>query len=74
MWFRCLYAREGTDLRAPLRGGASRDELSGILRTGWQQRADRGAEARLASRTREPLVPLSTLKSNPHLEMHTRGG
>ncbi|HEY7789650.1 MAG TPA: GTP 3',8-cyclase MoaA [Vicinamibacterales bacterium] len=74
MWFRCLYASEGTDLRAPLRGGASRDELSGILRTGWQQRADRGAEARLASRTREPLVPLSTLKSNPHLEMHTRGG
>src|SRR6185437_10346837 len=74
MWFRCLYAREGTDLRAPLRGGASRDQLTEILRTGWQQRADRGAEARLASRTREPLVPLSTLKNNPHLEMHTRGG
>jgi cyclic pyranopterin phosphate synthase len=74
MWFRCLYASEGTDLRAPLRGGASGDELLGLLRAGWESRTDRGAEDRLALRDREPLITLDHLKRDPHLEMHTRGG
>jgi GTP 3',8-cyclase len=40
----------------------------------WEQRRDRGAEDRLVSRDRTPLIPLETLRRDPHLEMHTRGG
>jgi cyclic pyranopterin phosphate synthase len=74
MWYRCLYATSGTDLRTPLRSGMSPDGLLGILTSGWSTRADRGAEERLALRHRSPLVPASSLKKDPHLEMHTRGG
>ena len=48
--------------------------LAETLRRTWLERDDRGAEERLAARDRQPLVPLSSLKKNPHLEMHTRGG
>ena len=74
MWYRCLYATTGTDLRTPLRAGASPDDLLELLTREWSARADRGAEERLAVRDRTPLVPASSLKKNPHLEMHTRGG
>ena len=74
MWYLCLYATRGTDLRAPLRAGASREELASLIASAWQTRTDRGAEARLAMRDRAPMIPLSTLKRDPHLEMHTRGG
>jgi cyclic pyranopterin phosphate synthase len=74
MWYRCLYATSGTDLRAPLRAGMSPDDLLELITKEWTVRADRGAEERLAVRDRSPLVPASSLKKNPHLEMHTRGG
>ncbi len=74
MWYRCLYATAGTDLRTPLRAGATRDALLSTILAGWRARDDRGAEERLALRTRTPLVPASSLKKDPHLEMHTRGG
>lgn len=74
MWYRCLYATTGTDLRTALRSGMSQDELLGLLAREWSARADRGAEERLVVRDRTPLVPASSLKKNPHLEMHTRGG
>jgi cyclic pyranopterin phosphate synthase len=74
VWLMCLYARAGTDLRRPLRAGASREDLVQLIRTVWSQRADRGAEERLAVETREPLIPLAALKKDAHLEMHTRGG
>jgi cyclic pyranopterin phosphate synthase len=74
MWYRCLYATSGTDLRTPLRAGMSQDDLLELLGEGWSHRSDRGAEERLAIRDRSPLVPASSLKKNPHLEMHTRGG
>ena len=74
MWYRCLYATAGTDLRTPLRSGMSADALLNVLTSGWSARADRGAEERLAVRHRSPLVPASSLKKDPHLEMHTRGG
>lgn len=74
MWYRCLYATSGTDLRTPLRGGASSDDLLQMISAGWESRSDRGAEDRLALRNRSPLVPASSLKKDPHLEMHTRGG
>jgi cyclic pyranopterin phosphate synthase len=74
MWYRCLYATTGTDLRTPLRAGMSREHLLEVLAKEWTARADRGAEERLAIRDRSPLVSASSLKKNPHLEMHTRGG
>ena len=74
MWYLCLYAARGTDLRGPLRSGAINSELAALIRDTWRRRTDRGAEARLALRDRAPMIPLSSLKRDPHLEMHTRGG
>ncbi len=74
MWVLCLYAQRGTDLRGPLRSGATREELGDLVAGGWGARADRGAEARLTSGERSPLVQINQLKKDPHLEMHTRGG
>jgi cyclic pyranopterin phosphate synthase len=74
LWYLCLYAMEGVNLRDPLREGASRAELSALITSAWQARTDRGAVDRLAERDRMPFVPLTALKRDPHLEMHTRGG
>jgi cyclic pyranopterin phosphate synthase len=75
MWYLCLYATQGTDLRGPLRGGASADELRSIVTAGWRGRDDRGAEDRLALGPRRAFVPVQDLlRRDPHLEMHTRGG
>jgi GTP 3',8-cyclase len=74
VWLMCLYARAGTDLRRPLRAGATQNELRQLISTVWASRADRGAEERLAFEERQPLIPVSALKKDAHLEMHTRGG
>jgi len=74
MWYLCLYATKGTDLRKALRGGAMPDELKALIVPAWQRRADRGAEERLAVVERRPLIQIGELKRDPHLEMHTRGG
>ncbi|HJV55232.1 MAG TPA: GTP 3',8-cyclase MoaA [Methylomirabilota bacterium] len=74
LWYLCLYATRGLDLRGALRAGASRDELLGLIRTTWQGRRDRGAEERLALPERRPLIQIGELRRDPHLEMHTRGG
>jgi GTP 3',8-cyclase len=74
LWYLCLYATRGLDLRGALRAGASRDEMLGLIRSTWQGRRDRGAEERLALPERRPLIQIGELKRDPHLEMHTRGG
>ena len=74
LWFLCLYASAGIDLRGPLRAGASDDDLRRIIEAAWVRRDDRGAEERLANRERGTLLPVAQLKKDPHLEMHTRGG
>ena len=74
VWYLCLYATRGVDLRGPLRGGVSDDTLRELITSVWHARTDRGAEARLSMRDRSPLIPLTALKRDPHLEMHTRGG
>ena len=74
LWYLCLYARRGVDLRKPLRDGASAAQLGDLIASTWTRRADRGAEDRLAARDRTPLIPLESLRRDPHLEMHTRGG
>jgi cyclic pyranopterin phosphate synthase len=74
LWFRCLYARDGMDLRKLLRGGASDESIAAALGSAWAERRDRGAELRAEERERTPFVPISRLRKDPHLEMHTRGG
>ncbi len=75
LWFLCLYAAAGVDLRTPLREGASAEEIKGLISGSWTRRADRGAEdrKRLNSR-RGPLYRIEDLRVDPHREMHTRGG
>jgi cyclic pyranopterin phosphate synthase len=74
LWYLCLYASHGTDLRRPLRAGATVEQLTQLIRATWEVRSDRGAEERLTTRDRSPLIPVERLKRDPHLEMHTRGG
>jgi GTP 3',8-cyclase len=74
LWYLCLYAARGVDLRGPLRGGVSDEALRDLITSVWHARTDRGAENRLDVRERSPLIPLTALKRDPHLEMHTRGG
>jgi cyclic pyranopterin phosphate synthase len=76
-WFLCLYAQRGTDLRTPLRDGASREELRALVTRVWRERSDRGAEERKALETRGVrgvLIQIDGLRQDPRLEMHTRGG
>lgn len=76
-WYLCLYAQTGLDLRTPLRDGASRDEIKALIASGWTRRRDRGAEERKeleALGVRGVLVQIEGLRTDPHLEMHTRGG
>ncbi len=74
MWYLCLYALKGIDLRRPLREKASRDAIKSLIIPGWKGRRDRGAEERLRLRDRRVLVQIGELRADPHLEMHTRGG
>ncbi len=74
VWLLCLYAATGTDLRRPLRAGATLEELQRLIQAVWSVRADRGAEERLGLNRETTLIPVRTLKRDAHLEMHTRGG
>jgi len=74
VWYLCLYARHGTDLRKALRRGIPREEMQAMILSRWRARTDRGAEERLAVGERRPLIQIGELKRDPHLEMHTRGG
>ena len=74
LWYLCLYAARGLDLRGPLRAGASPEALAALIDSTWRGRTDRGAEERLAVAHRGALLPATALKRDPHLEMHTRGG
>jgi cyclic pyranopterin phosphate synthase len=72
--FLCLYARDGLDLREPLRTGATDDEIAKLIRSSWSAREDRGAEQRLTQLGRGALYPVESLRVDPHREMHVRGG
>jgi cyclic pyranopterin phosphate synthase len=83
VWYRCLYATSGTDLRKLVRGeagspGASRAsadaEIARVIEESWLAREDRGAEERAAGKRREAFIKIEELRRDPHLEMHTRGG
>lgn len=77
MWYLCLYAKHGIDLRQPLRKGASREEMMALLTSVWKERRDRGAEERKEleqTGARGRLIGIEKLREDPHLEMHARGG
>ena len=74
VWYLCLYAEGGVDLRTPLRDGASDEDLAELIGRAWRNRRDRGAEERAAVPARGALVQLEGLRADPHREMHTRGG
>jgi GTP 3',8-cyclase len=74
MWYRCLYATQGTDLRRPLREGLSREAIARMIVEDWTTRDDRGAERRHEQHSRGAFITTDELRRNPHLEMHTRGG
>jgi GTP 3',8-cyclase len=74
VWYHCLYAAHGIDLKTPLRSGASDEDIVALLRNRWTAREDRGAELRAGLADRGKLVPVEALRRDPHLEMHTRGG
>ena len=83
VWYRCLYATSGTDLRKLLRGVGGNSEalrestdaeIADVIVEAWQGREDRGAEERAARNHRDALITVEELRRDPHLEMHTRGG
>src|SRR6202045_1555252 len=74
IWYLCLYAQNGTDLRKSLRSGATREEIKSLIMSLWAKRTDRGAEERKDLPSRGVLVGIQQLRKDTHLEMHTRGG
>lgn len=74
MFFLCLYARSGVNLRDHLRSGSDARALGSLLAAQWGARSDRGAEERQRVASRGPLYELPLLHADRHLEMHTRGG
>jgi cyclic pyranopterin phosphate synthase len=57
--YTCLFAVSGTDLRGPLRAGASDGELAAIIADIWRARADRYSEIRTAETARLRKVEMS---------------
>jgi cyclic pyranopterin phosphate synthase len=55
-FYTCLFATQGLDLRALLRGGASDEELVARIRDGWSVRADRYSELREQLRRKEQPI------------------
>jgi cyclic pyranopterin phosphate synthase len=46
VFYTCLFAQSGTDLRAHLRGGASDADIGALIRSVWSGRGDRYSEQR----------------------------
>ncbi len=77
MWYLCLYAKTGLDLRKSIRARRSREDLVSMIQSVWETRRDRGAEERKELETstgRGRFIDIEQLRQDPHLEMHARGG
>lgn len=61
--YTCLFAVAGTDLKGPMRAGASDAELAALIEGIWGRRADRYSELRSEATT-----------DLPKMEMHALGG
>ena len=56
--YTCLFATDGTDLRGPLRGGASDAEVTAQIEAVWRIRADRYSELRSEATAGRPKVEM----------------
>jgi GTP 3',8-cyclase len=65
VFYTCLFATRGTDLRTPLRAGASDEELLALIRSTWRRREDRYSELR--------RLPAGAVKPRK-IEMYYIGG
>ncbi|HEX9707258.1 MAG TPA: GTP 3',8-cyclase MoaA [Steroidobacteraceae bacterium] len=63
--YTCLFATQGTDFRAPMRSGASDEELRRMIRHVWRRREDRYSELR--------RLPAEAVKPRK-IEMYYIGG
>jgi cyclic pyranopterin phosphate synthase len=61
--YTCLFANVGTDLRTPLRAGASDADLIALMQQVWRNRADRYSEVRGEA-----------MKDSERVEMYRMGG
>ena len=57
--FTCLFATRGTDLKTPLRAGATDDELAALIAGVWRARDDRYSELRTGATAGRPKVEMS---------------
>ena len=57
--FTCLFATGGSDLRGPLRTGASDDEITELITAMWERREDRYSEERSGIPLGLPKVEMS---------------
>jgi cyclic pyranopterin phosphate synthase len=55
VFYTCLFARTGVDVRTPLRSGASDAELLELIRSTWTRRGDRYSELRATLKGEQPL-------------------
>ena len=67
VFYTCLFAQTGKDLRGPLRAGASDEEMDQLLRGVWTAREDRYSELRGQPSTEATADPRK-------VEMHHIGG
>ena len=65
----CLFATRGTDLRGPMRDGASNDELIDIIGSVWSNRRDRYSELRSVN-----TPSIATSPDKQKIEMFRLGG
>jgi GTP 3',8-cyclase len=59
--YTCLFAVAGTDLKGPMRAGASDAEIADVVRAVWSVRADRYSELRSAATEKLPKVEMFAL-------------
>jgi GTP 3',8-cyclase len=59
--YTCLFAVAGTDLKGPMRAGASDAEIADLVRSVWSVRADRYSELRSAATEKLPKVEMFAL-------------
>ncbi len=57
--YTCLFASEGYDLRALVRGGFDDREIDNAIAAIWRQRTDNYSEIRTANTARQPKVEMS---------------
>jgi cyclic pyranopterin phosphate synthase len=74
MWFLCLYALDGINLKDHLRTTTDDEQIASVIQAAWAERQDRGAEERLLLPDRGAFRRSMSRCPGPHHEMHARGG